>query len=422
MEITLEDIRAAKRAITDVVKRTPTWSSRTLSEIAGVPAFLKMENMQRTGSFKVRGALYRMKKMSEAERSRGVIAASAGNHAQGVALGAGLAGVKATVVMPETAAMSKISATRGYGATVVVHGRSYDEAFQKAVEIRDRTGATLIHAFDDPDVIAGQGTAGLEIVEDLGKPFTLLCPIGGGGLAAGVALAVKESIPGARVIGVQAEGASAFFDSWLRGTLSPSDSAQTIADGLAVKAPGRLTFEIGAKYLDGVVTVGDEDIAGAVLFLLERAKVLAEGAGAAATAALIAGRVSTGGMPVVAFVSGGNMDVTVLSRIIQRGLVRAGRVFNLGIVLEDRPGALHALLGLVAQSGANVVSVEHDRLKTGTPLGSVEVRISIEIRDHQHACSLLSRLRSDGYKLVEPPQDSQEIDPACGIIPEEVRP
>ncbi len=422
--VSLREIEEASNLISDIVKRTPLWYSRAFSSMAGRDVFLKMENLQRTGSFKVRGALNKILRMSSAERARGVVAASAGNHAQGVALAAAMVGVKATVVMPEAAPMSKIMATRGYGAEVVVHGHGYDEAYEKALDIRDRTAAAFVHPFDDPDIIAGQGTAGLEIAREVDGPFTLVCPVGGGGLISGLSLAVKESTPGAAVVGVQAEGACAFFSSRARGEIVTADRARTIADGIAVRTPGRLPFEITTAHVDDLVTVTDDQIAGAILFLLERGKVLAEGAGAAPAAAVMAGKVRPENGPLVLFISGGNMDVSVLSRIIERGLVKTGRLSNIAVLLDDRPGALAALLGKVAASGANVISVNHDRLKAGTPVGGAEVVLSLETRDSEHASGIMRMLRSDGYRIAPDPGAviSQENDPHCGIIPEEVRP
>lgn len=281
-----------------------------------------------------------------------------------------------------------------------------------------------MHAFDDPDIIAGQGTAGLEIAREIGAPFTLVCPVGGGGLVSGLALAVKGCLPGVKVIGVQAEGMCAFLSSRMKGEVVTVDPAHTIADGIAVRTPGRLTFEISTGLLDDLVTVTDDEIAEAILLLLERGKVVVEGAGAAPAAAVMAGKVRPGRGPVVLFISGGNIDSTVLSSIIGRGLAKSGRLSNIAVLLEDRPGALAALLAKVAALGANVVTVNHDRLKSGTPVGGAEVVLSLETRDFEHASGIMRMLRSEGYRIAAAPgaASPQENDPPCGIIPEEVRP
>ncbi|MCR4397581.1 MAG: threonine ammonia-lyase [Firmicutes bacterium] len=400
--VSLEDVRRAAARISDVVRRTPLWPSRALSELAGTEVLLKMENLQRTGSFKIRGALNKVRAMRRCEREKGVVAASAGNHGQGVALAAAMAGTKATVVMPSASAVSKVKATRCYGAEVVMAGRDYDEAFGRALQICRESDATLVHAFDDPLVIAGQGTAGLEIVEELDGPFTLVCAIGGGGLAAGLAVAVKESVPEAGVIGVQAEGAPAFLRSMAAGERVSTGRVHTIADGIAVGTPGRLPLDIAGRYVDDVVSVTDDEIAAAILLLLERGKVLVEGAGAAPAAAVLSGKVRSRKGPLVLFLSWGNLDPSLLSGVISRGLVRSGRLFRWVLELEDRPGALAGVLRILADFGVNVVAVDHDRVRSGLQVGRVAVTISVETRDSAHATVALGALAAAGLDVGQP--------------------
>ncbi|MBI4391934.1 MAG: threonine ammonia-lyase [candidate division NC10 bacterium] len=395
----LAAIRDAAALLQGVVHRTPLARSATFSRLVGAAVHLKCENLQRSGSFKVRGAYVRIRRLGVAERAKGVVAASAGNHAQGVALAAAAAGLPATIVMPRHAPMAKVMATEGYGARVLLHGESYDEAAERAKALAAEAGATYIHAFDHPDVIVGQGTVGLEIVEGLPDVGTVVVPVGGGGLISGVAIAVKGVRPQARVVGVQAEGAAAFVASRRAGHPVVLEHPSTIADGIAVKRPGSLTFEIVERTVDDLVTVSDEEIASTILLCLERAKVLVEGAGAAALAALLHGRVKAEPAPVVAILSGGNIDMNFLTRILGKGLAKAGRYLQLEVPVMDRPGALKALLAVVADEQANVVSVSHDRLDPRGPVDRVEVYLTLETRDAAHARRLLQALRKEGYAV-----------------------
>jgi len=395
----LAAIRDAAALLRGVVHRTPLAPSATFSRLVGASVHLKCENLQRSGSFKVRGAYVRIQRLGAAERGKGVVAASAGNHAQGVALAAAAAGLEATVLMPRHAPMAKVMATEGYGARVLLQGETYDEAAERAKALAAETGATYIHAFDHPDVIAGQGTVGLEIVEDLPDVGTVVVPVGGGGLVSGVGVAVKGLRPGARVVGVQAEGAASLVASRRAGRPVALESPSTIADGIAVKCPGRLTFEIVERTVDDLVTVSDEEIASTILLCLERGKVLVEGAGAAALAALLHGRVKPEPAPAVAILSGGNIDINFLTRILSKGLAKAGRYLQLEVPVVDRPGALKALLAVVAEEQANVVSVSHDRLDPRVPVDRVEVYLTLETRDAAHARRLLQALRRQGYAV-----------------------
>ena len=398
--LSLDDIRAAAEALTGVAHETPLEGSSTFSGIAGFPVYLKLENLQKTGSFKLRGAYNKIRLLSPSEKARGVIAASAGNHAQGVAYAARHAGIRSVIVMPETAPLSKVSATRGYGAEVVLAGSSYDEAFARAKELETEEGLTFVHAFNDPAVMAGQGTLGLEILKALPGVEAVIVPVGGGGLIAGVATAIKELAPQVKVYGVQAEGADAMALSQKAGTLLQTAAATTIADGIAVKVPGDATFEVVRKYVDDIVTIDDEAIASAILMLLERAKLLAEGAGAIGLAALMHGKIAARG-PVACLISGGNIDVNFIARIIERGLVKAGRRVILTTYVIDRPGALQKLLASIAACRGNVLYVHHDRIQHDVPLGQAKVQVSLETRDTAHTEEILAALQREGYAVTK---------------------
>ena len=395
----LEDIRDAAGALAGIAHETPLEASSTFSAMAGLPVYLKLENLQKTGSFKLRGAFNKIRLLSAMEKSHGVIAASAGNHAQGVAYAARQAGIRAVIVMPETAPLSKVSATRGYGAEVVLAGASYDEAYARAKELAAADGLTFVHAFDDPAVMAGQGTIGLEILRELPEVRAVIVPVGGGGLIAGVAKAVKSLAPQVKVIGVQAEGADAMVRSKAADRLLQTPAAVTIADGIAVKAPGSATFEMVRQYVDEMVTIDDEAIASAILMLLERAKLVVEGAGAIGLAALLHGKINAGG-PVACLISGGNIDVNFIARIIERGLVKAGRRVILTTCVVDKPGSLQKLLSCVAASRGNVLYVHHDRIQHDVPLGQAKVQISLETRDSEHTAEILAALRREGYQVT----------------------
>lgn len=396
MHISLAEVREAYHAMEGVVHRTPLDKSTTFSGLAGCDVYLKLENLQKTGSFKIRGAYNKIRQLTEQEKSRGVIAASAGNHAQGVAYASAMAQVKSTIVMPEIAPLAKIVATRGYGAEVVLQGAVYDDAYQKALEIQAESGQTFIQAFNDYGVIAGQGTIGLEILEDLNDVSAIVVPVGGGGLIAGIALAVKETAPHVKIYGVQAQGAPAMYMSKREHVVKTTPEAATIADGIAVKVPGDLTFGIIDQYVDDIVTVDDEATAGAILMLLERAKLVVEGAGAVSLAAILHGKIPSGGK-VVSVVSGGNIDVNFISRMIERGLVKAGRRVRISAMINDRPGTLRRLLTVIAQLQANVLNVRHERIERNVPIGKAAVEISLETRDVLHTEKILSNLRQEGF-------------------------
>lgn len=400
MTVTLEDVRRAEAGLRGKLRPTPLFFQHNISTQVGVPTYLKAENLQRAGSFKIRGAVTKMASLTEEEKARGVIAASAGNHAQGVALAAQALGISATICMPAGAPITKVEATANYGAKVVLQGDTYDDAFQHAQELQSLHGYTFIHGFDDPYTIAGQGTIALEIFDELPDVATVFVPIGGGGLASGVALALKALKPDVRVVGVQAAGAPAVYLSQRKGELVYTDSVRTIADGIAIKRPGKLNWDLMHKYVDEVVLVDEEEIAQSILMLLERAKMTVEGAGAVGLAALVGGKVPHVRGPVCVILSGGNIDVNILSRIIERGLVKAGRYVRLSTYVPDRPGGLQRLLALVAQAGANVINVHHERWLNKVTIGEVEIDLSLETRDGRHVEQIITTLKQDGYHVT----------------------
>jgi threonine dehydratase len=397
--VTVEAVEAARKALTGIVRMTPLEPSRPLSTTLRGPAWLKCENLQRAGSFKVRGAYLRISRLTPQERARGVVAASAGNHAQGVALAASVLGAQATVFMPAGAPLPKVAATKAYGATVQLAGNSVDDSLVAAQEFADRTGAVFIHPFDHPDVIAGQGTIGLEILEQCPDVRTIITGIGGGGLISGVAVATKAADAGITVIGVQAEGAAAVPAS-LRAGAPQRVAGRTIADGIAVGRPGDLTFAHIDALVDQVVTVSDEDITRAMVLLLERGKLVVEAAGAVGVAALLSGTITDVPTPAVVILSGGNIDPLLMVRVIERGLVAAGRYLRFTVRCPDRPGQLAALLTLIAGEGANVDDVVHRRHDPRLRLGEVEVDLSVETRGAAHSDVLVSALRSAGYEVT----------------------
>jgi threonine dehydratase len=397
--VTLSDVEEAQKLVDGVVRRTPLEPCRPLTAKLAGPAWLKCENLQRAGSFKVRGAYVRISRLSAQERARGVVAASAGNHAQGVALAAGLLGASATVFMPDGAALPKVAATKGYGATVRMAGATVDEALVAAREYADSTGAVLIHPFDHADVIAGQGTVALEIFEQCPDVKTIVVAIGGGGLISGIAVAAKALRPDIRIIGVQAASAAAYPPSLNAGRPVPLATFGTIADGIAVGCPGDLTFAHVSKLVDEVVTVREEDISRALLMLMERGKLVAEPAGGASVAALLAGAVAVP-TPVVAVLSGGNIDPLLLLRVIEHGLAAAGRYLRITVRTGDRPGQLAQLLAMIAQHGANVLDVAHQRHDPRLRLGEVEIELSVETRGAEHSDRLISGLRAAGYTVA----------------------
>jgi len=399
--VTIADIWEAYKLLKPRLHHTPLTPSRTLRDITGADIYLKAENMQRSGSFKVRGASYKLSRLSEEEYSRGVIAASAGNHAQGVAIAAVQYHIPCTIVMPETAPLAKVTATQGYGAEVVLHGFTYDDAYQYCLELQQESGATFIHAFDDPDIIAGQGTLGLEMLSDLPDADALVVPIGGGGLIAGIAIAARALRPNIKIIGVQAAGAAGCRASLDAGEISTLPSITTIADGIAVKRPGALTFPVIQRLVDDVVLVNDEAIIGAVLLLMERSKMLVEGAGAAGVAALLSGAIKLEGHKVLVPLSGGNIDINLVGRFIEHGLATAGRYFVIHTRLTDRPGELMRLLGIIAEMRINVIDVRHQRISSRLPIMQREETLTLETRDRAQCEQLLQRLRAAGYVVEE---------------------
>ncbi len=398
-QIGLAEIAAAAELVRGVAITTPMEESRWLSAIVGGPVLLKCENLQRTGSFKIRGAYVRMSRLTADERRRGVVAASAGNHAQGVALAAQLLGISATVFMPHGAPIPKVNATRAYGAEVVFHGADLAEALQHATSYAAETGAVLIHPFDHPDIVAGQATCGLEILEQAPEAATVLVPTGGGGLIAGIALAIKATRPDVRVIGVQAEGAAAYPASLAAGTPVPMVAMSTMADGIAVACPGSVPFAAIERHVDEVVTVSEESISRALVLLLERAKMVVEPAGAVGVAAIL-DRPETFSTPVVAVLSGGNVDPLLLGKLIRHGLASSGRFLNISVRIPDRPGGLAKLLSELAEQGANVLDVVHERTSGSLSLDEVEVHVQAETRGPDHADAVLARLREHGYRVA----------------------
>ncbi|MDK2824058.1 MAG: threonine dehydratase [Clostridia bacterium] len=395
--VELQDIWRARENLAGVIHHTNLDLSHTFSELSGNKVYLKTENLQKTGSFKIRGAYNKIASLDEKEKQKGVIAASAGNHAQGVAFGANKAGIPATIVMPEGAPLSKVIATRGYGANVLLYGSIYDDAFNKAQEIQNETGAVFVHAFDNKEVIAGQGTIGLEILDELPDVDAILVPIGGGGLISGIATAVKSLKSSIKIIGVEAEGAACVKTSREKGEVFPLTSVHTIADGIAVKCPGSFTFDLIQKYVDDVVTVSDEEIASTILLLLERAKLVAEGAGATALAALVYRKNLIKNKKVAVIVSGGNIDVNFMSRIIEKGLVKTGRNVKLTTIMSDKPGSLQHFLSIIAENKANVISIHHDRLDPDIPLDKAQVDVVLETQSSDHVKELISNLKKHGY-------------------------
>jgi len=395
--IGLEDVKAAANAVYTVAYPTPCLHSFSLSETFGAPVYLKAECLQHTGSFKVRGAANRIARLTAAERARGVVAASAGNHAQGVAVGARAAGISAKVVMPKNATLAKVEATRAYGGEVVLDGDDFSEAQARALEISKTEGRIVIPAFDDEAIIAGQGTIGLELAQQCPEAGLVLVPVGGGGLIAGVATALKALAPTVRVLGVQAAAAPAAARS-LAATKTVSVAPKpTIADGVAIARPGDLTMALIRRYVDDIVTVDEEAIARAIVILLERAKLVTEGAGALGVAAILSGAVKAAGRPAAVVLSGGNIDINVLATIVQHGLLHAGRYLTLTVGLDDRPGTLAALLRLIADTGANVLDVDHIRQGMHLPVRGVAVRLLLETRDHAHIEEIAAGLRASGY-------------------------
>jgi threonine dehydratase len=395
--VTLTNIQAARARMMDAVYLSPCQLSSDLSELTGLPLHLKLENLQRTGSFKERGALNKLLLLTTAERERGVCTASAGNHAQGVAFHAAALGIRAQIVMPLTTPQIKVAATRGFGADVILHGGNYDEACDEALRRAADEARTFIHPFDDGDVINGQGTIGLELLEQVPGLEAVVLPIGGGGLIAGVACALKESNPKIRVIGVEAEKLPSMLRAREAGDPVSLNAQATIADGIAVRRAGDLTLPVVARYVDEIVTVDDEEIASAILILLEKEKTLAEGAGAAALAALLQSKTNLRHRRSVVLVSGGNIDVTLLAKIIERGLVKDGRLLRIRVALQDRPGALLGLTQILARERANIVETIHNRSYYGVSLGETAIDVTLEMRGAAHIAAISHALREAGF-------------------------
>jgi threonine dehydratase len=399
--VTVGDVEQALERIRESIYLSPCALSKTLSGLTGNRIFLKLENLQMTGSFKERGALNRLLTLTPAEREHGVIAASAGNHAQGVAFHSNRLGIRARIVMPLPTPLVKVTATARHGAEVILHGVNYDEACDQAIHLRDREQLTFVHAFDDAAVIAGQGTIGLEILQQNPMIDAVIAPIGGGGLLGGIACAVKETNPRIRVIGVQTARLPSMIEAAGAGQPVTIPPATTIADGIAVRRAGERTLPLIRKYVDEIVTVEEEEIASAILLLLESEKTLAEGAGAAALAALLHRKTSLDGQRIAVLVCGGNIDVTLLSRIIERGLVKDGRMVRLRIHLPDHPGALQKLCGVIAAQRANIVETNHDRAYYGVNLGDTVIDITMETRGPEHAGELKHALDHAGYSYEQ---------------------
>lgn len=398
MPLQINEIFNASAVLKDVARKTTVIPAPKINPEADI--FLKTENLQLTGSFKLRGAYYKISQLSDEEKARGVIACSAGNHAQGVALGATHNGIKALICLPAGAPISKVEATKGYGADVCLVPGVYDDAYAKAMELQKEHGYTFVHPFDDPLVIAGQGTIGLEILEQMPDAEAVIVPIGGGGLIAGVAFAIKTLRPEIKVYGVQSAGAPSMFQSVKEGHRVHLDRVQTIADGIAVKEPGELTFELINRYVDEIVTVTDEETAAAILALLEQQKLVAEGAGAVAVAAAMFNKLPIKGKKVVCLVSGGNVDVTTLSRIVNRGLTKSGRKYSFIIDLDDKPGQLSGVCNVVADQGGNIQSVTHERVNTAAEINGCTVRVEMDTRDQAHIDSIRQALLASGFKVT----------------------
>lgn len=396
--LTLDKVYHAAFVLKDVARRTDLIAAPRLS--AKSELYLKTENLQVTGSFKVRGAYYKISQLSPEERAKGVIACSAGNHAQGVALAATRMGIKSVVCMPDGAPIMKVESTKNLGAEVCLVAGTYDDAHDKAVELQEQTGMTFIHPYDDEQVIAGQGTIGLEILEQLPNVDAVIVPVGGGGLIAGVAFAIKSLRPDVKIYGVQAAGAASMFNARQHHRYETLDAVSTFADGIAVKTPGQTTFEMAEQYVDEIVTVSEDEIAAAILSLMENQKLVAEGAGAVSVAAALFGKLPLEGKRVACVISGGNIDVNILSRVITRGLVMSGRKANLTIALEDKPGQLTQVSDIVARCGGNVVSVQYDGSDPNMPISSCFLKLALETRDAAQIEQIRSELAGAGFKLV----------------------
>ena len=397
--LTLDKIYHAGYVLKNVIRKTDLIHAPKINPESDI--YLKTENLQITGSFKVSGAYYKISQLSDDEKAKGVIACSAGNHAQGVALAASKNGIKSLICLPDGAPISKVEATKSYGADVCLVNGVYDDAYNKAIQLRDEKGYTFIHPFDDENVIAGQGTIGLELLDQLPDIDAIIVPIGGGGLISGVAFAAKMLKPEIKIYGVQASGAPSMLVSMESGKIECLDSVSTIADGIKVKEPGVNTFDCCQKYVDEIVTVTDDEISSAILALIEQHKLIAEGAGAVSVAAAMFNKVPIKGKKTVCLVSGGNIDVTILSRVIKRGLLKSGRSDSINIELMDKPGQLRDVSRIIAELGGNVVAIHHERASEGSDINGCYLRIVLETRNFEHKMSIRKALADAGFKIVE---------------------
>lgn len=398
--LTLDKVYRASTVLKEIIRETDMIAAPKINPAAKV--YLKTENLQVTGSFKIRGSYFKISQLSDEEKAKGVIACSAGNHAQGVALAATRNGIKSTICLPDGAPISKVEATKKYGADVCLVKGVYDDAYKKAIQLRDENGYTFIHPFNDPDVIAGQGTIGLEILDQMSNVDVVVVPVGGGGLISGVAYTIKQLKPSCKVYGVQAQGAPSMLKSLESDEIETLDGVNTIADGIAVKTPGDLTYELCQKYVDGVVTVSDDEIALAILTLLEQQKLISEGAGAVSVAAVMNGKIpNIEGKNVCCLVSGGNIDVTILSRVIERGLKMGGRTADIVIALSDKPGQLSGVSQVIADQGANVVSVNYDSTDLDMNITDCYLKLGVETRNFEHIIAVKKALVDAGFKVCE---------------------
>ncbi|MDF2903282.1 MAG: threonine dehydratase [Bacillus sp. (in: firmicutes)] len=399
--ILLNDIYSAQEKMRGMIHKTPLDYSKTFSSIAKNEIYLKLENLQKTGSFKVRGSFNKMSSLKKEEISKGVIAASAGNHAQGVAFSSHLLNIPCTIVMPKGAPLSKIQATRHYGAEVELYGSVFDEALDYALELKDKTGAAFVHPFDDHLVIAGQGTVGLEILDQLPEVEVVVCPVGGGGLIAGLALAIKEMKPSVKIYGIEALACPSMKQSLHENKVVSINSMPTMADGIAVKKPGELTFQIVQKYVDEIFCVDEMEIARTMLMILERNKLLVEGSGASSLASLLYQKIPIEGKKAVAVISGGNVDVSFISRIIERGMVEAGRFVHFGLSLKDKPGELEKLLGIITLLEANVLNLSLEHMGEKIYPGYAVLQLSLETKNHTHVEHIFKELINKGYEIIQ---------------------
>jgi len=398
--MTIERIEQANKTIAPVLNYTPLSTTQTFSQMSGAQLYLKCENLQKTGSFKVRGAYNKISILVKEQPVKQVIASSAGNHAQGVAYAAAALGIASTIVMPQTAPIAKVSATKGYGASVVLYGSCFDDAYAKACELQEETGAVFVHAFEDEDIIAGQGSIAIEILHELPTVDTVLVPSGGGGLLAGIASYLKLVNPRIKVIGVQAQGADAIVKSFKEKRAVSTSSVSTIADGIAIKSPGKITMDYINRYVDDMVTVSDDDIAESILLLLERSKMVVEPAGAATLAAAIGKKVDIAGKRTVCVLSGGNIDVSMIHKIVQKGMITHGRQIQFSTIISDHPGSLKQFLSVVADCGASIITVQHDRFSARLSLEETNLHVACEISGTEHGKKLIDALEQKGYKTI----------------------